>query len=146
MLENHSRISNSQINSLICNKRGFRERILSGYNIPTTTKWLLKHSDFATEDLFGTLPDSFRKLLLDPQFGPNLRMSKKSWGSGSASSSTTKQSSSGGHRGGGGGASRGKKGYNSKKPKRPASSAASKAKKPKSQHNFSSAKEEKKKP
>ena len=145
LLENNSRISNTQINSFICNKLGFRERVLSGYSIPNTTRWILKNSDFASEDLFGALPDTFRGLLLDPVLGPSIRMSKKSWSSGTSSTGSSNQSSSGGLRGGWGGDIRGKKKVPVKSLKRPAVTVTTSAsKKTKGQHNFSRAKSQKK--
>ena len=146
LLENNARISNTQINSFICNKLGFRERVLASYSIPTTTRWLLKNSDFASEELFGALPDSFRALLLDPHYGPGIRISKKSWGSGTSPTGSATQSSSGGPRGGWGGELRGKRSAPVKKSsKRPSAAAAASSKKTKGQHNFSSAKLQKKK-
>ena len=50
--------------------------MLAGHVVPELTKRILRNSDFTSEDLFGSLPESFEELVITEQ-GKHLRISKK---------------------------------------------------------------------
>ena len=75
--ETNVRMEQQVISALVANKVGLRERVLYNFSMPSSTRNILKCTNFLSDKLFGDLPESFKSLVISEN-GKHLRARHKS--------------------------------------------------------------------